>query len=331
VSFAQLVGHEHNRQILQRLLRQGRVGASLIFAGPEGVGKRQFALTFAKAANCRSSSQDERALHEDSCDTCPSCSRIEARVSSDVAVVVPDGAYIKIAQTRALSNEVQYRPREGRQRFFLIDDADRLREEAANSLLKTLEEPPPTSTIILLTARPDALLPTILSRTQRINFAPLSIPEMETYLARRQRPAADQKLLARLSEGRIGQALKIDLSAFRQDRREIIELVALVAAGQDGARILKAAEYFGRRERDSFEEKLELLMLVLRDIFLLANGRPKEETTNIDEAERLSLLASSIGVRRLSKWVTIFTELRRNLDVNINRQVATEAALMDLV
>jgi DNA polymerase-3 subunit delta' len=256
--------------------------------------------------------------------------RIDAHVSSDVSVVVPDGAYIKIAQTRALSNEVQFRPREGRQRFFLIDEADRLREEAANSLLKTLEEPPPTSTIILLTARPDALLPTILSRAQRLNFAPLSVAEMETFLARQQRPLTDQKLLARLSEGRIGQALKIDLSAFRQDRREIIELIALVGAGQDRARILKAAEYFGRRERDSYEEKLDLLMLVLRDVFLLANGRPKEEITNIDEAERLSELASLISVPRLTRWVISFSELRRNLDVNINRQIATEAALLDL-
>ena len=144
MSFAQLVGHEHNRQILQRLLRQGRVGASLIFAGPEGVGKRQFALTFAKAANCRSSSRDERAFHEESCDSCPSCSRIEARVSSDVAVVVPDGAYIKIAQTRALSNEIQYRPREGRQRFFLIDAADRLRRRPrthSSRLWRSLRRP----------------------------------------------------------------------------------------------------------------------------------------------------------------------------------------------
>src|SRR5215831_5774950 len=204
MSFAKLVGNQRNKGILQRLLKNGRVNSTLIFAGPDGVGKRQFALAFAKAANCQKAPAGAYAT--DGCDECSACRRIDAGGYGDVTIVRPDGQFIKIAQTREMAEEVYFRPREGRQRFFIIDEADRLREEAANSLLKTLEEPPPTSTIILLTARPDALLPTILSRAQRLNFAPLSVAEMETFLARQQRPLTDQKLLARLSEGRIGQA-----------------------------------------------------------------------------------------------------------------------------
>ncbi|HEX4945284.1 MAG TPA: AAA family ATPase, partial [Blastocatellia bacterium] len=167
MSFSTLIGNDQNKQILQRLLRREGLGMALIFAGPDGVGKRQFALTFAKAANC----QHPSPTHDDSCDECPVCTRIQTNSYSDVVTIQPDGTYIKIAQTRALTDDVQVRPREGKHRFFLIDEADRLREEAANSLLKTLEEPPPTSTIILLTSRPDALLPTIRSRAQRLNFA----------------------------------------------------------------------------------------------------------------------------------------------------------------
>src|SRR5262245_12327107 len=197
MSFAKLVGNQRNKEILQRLLKNGRVNSTLIFAGPDGVGKRQFALAFAKAVNCRNA-----PANMDSCDECSVCRRIDDGAYGDVTVIRPDGQFIKIAQTREMAEEVYYRPREGRQRFFIIDEADRLREEAANSLLKTLEEPPATSTIMLLTARPDALLLTIRARAQRLMLVALSVAEMEKYLAENYpRPAADTALLARVTDG----------------------------------------------------------------------------------------------------------------------------------
>ncbi len=327
MSFSTLIGNDHNKQILQRLLRRGSLGMALIFAGPDGVGKRQFALTFAKAANC----QNPPKTNDDSCDECPVCRRIQTNSYSDVVTTQPDGTYIKIAQTRALTNDAQVRPREGRQRFFLLDGADRLREEAANSLLKTLEEPPSTSTIILLTARPDALLPTIRSRSQRLNFAPLSSAEMESYLARTsQRPAPDTKLLARLTGGRIGQATAIDLSEYRRERRELLELLELLATGNNKYRLLKAAEHYGKQEREAFERMLNLLLNVLRDVFLVAAHGAEANVVNTDVTDRLQALAEKIGLARLMEWIKKFDDLRRSLHININRQVATEAALLSL-
>jgi DNA polymerase-3 subunit delta' len=248
-----------------------------------------------------------------------------------VTVIRPDGQYIKIAQTRALTEAVYSRPREGRQRFFIIDEADRLREEAANSLLKTLEEPPPTSTILLLTSRPGALLTTIRSRAQRLNFTALSTSEMEKYLAENfPRPAPDTALLARVTEGRIGQATAFDLSVYRQERRTLIELLELLVDGRNRFRILKAAEYLGKKEREDFENQLTLMASLLRDIFMLAAGRARDSVVNIDAVDRLAPLAQKIGLRRVTAWVERFDELRAGLRVNINRQVATEAALFDL-
>ncbi len=327
MSFSSLIGNDHNKQILQRLLRRGSLGMALIFAGPEGVGKRQFALTFAKAANC----QNPPPTSNDSCDACPACQRIQSNSYSDVVTTEPDGTYIKIAQTRALMNDVQVRPREGRQRFFLLDGADRLREEAANSLLKTLEEPPASSTIILLTARPDALLPTIRSRSQRLNFAPLSVQQMESYLAQTNpRPAPDTKLLARLTGGRIGQASTIDLTEYRRERRELLELLELLATGNNKYRLVKAAEHYGKQEREAFERMLNLLLNVLRDVFLMAASGAEASVVNTDVVDRLQSLAEKIGVARLMDWIKKFDELRRSLYININRQVATEAALLSL-
>ena len=329
MSFAKLIGNERNKDILQRLLQRERIGSTLIFAGPDGIGKRLFALTMAKAANCRKAPTNNFA--SDSCDECAVCRRIDAGMYGDVMLIQPEGQYIKVAQTRALVEEVYYRPREGRQRFFIIDEADRLREEAANSLLKTLEEPPPTSTIILLTSRPDALLPTTQSRAQRLNFIPLRIAEMEKYLAANfPRPAPDTALLARIAQGRIGQAAAIDLSVYRQQRLALMEIIGLIESGGNRFRLLKAAEYLGKKEREEFEKELDLLISLLRDLFLVAAGQSTVAIVNIDVADRLEKLASKIGLRRLVTWVEKIGELRARLRININRQIAMEAALLEM-
>jgi DNA polymerase III subunit delta' len=327
MSFSSLLGNDHNKHILQRLLQRGKLGLTLIFAGPEGVGKKQFALTLAKAANC----QNLPKTKDDCCDACPVCQRIHNHTHGDIVTLQPDGAYIKIAQTRDLTTDVQVRPREGRQRFFLIDEADRLREEAANSLLKTLEEPPSTSTIVLLTSRPDSLLPTIRSRAQILNFAPLSMIEMEKYLTENfQYSAPDSKLLARLTGGRIGQAATLDISEYRRERRELLELLDLLATGNNKYRIVKAAEHYGKQERETFERMLLLMLNLLRDIFLIAASGKTDNIVNIDVADRMNILADKIKLPHLIEWIKKFDELRFNLRININRQVATEAAFLSL-
>ena len=325
MSFATLVGNERNKKILQRLLRGGRAGATLIFAGPEGVGKRQFALTMAKVANCRESG-------DDSCDRCPVCRRIDEGTHGDIINVTPDGQFIKVAQTRAMNEEVFYRPREGRQRFFLIDEAERLRDESANSLLKTLEEPPSTSTIILITSRPDALLQTIRSRAQRLTFAPLSLAEMESFLAARYpRPAAETSLVARLAAGSIGEALTVDLSVYRQDRRLLLELIELLTDEESAAgrfRLMKAAEFLAKKDRDQFEHAIDCLNALLRDILLISGGAGEGSIVNVDIAPNLKDIALRLSIGRLILWVERFSELRRQLRVNVNRQIAAEAVLL---
>src|SRR5262249_10242469 len=115
MSFAKLTGNDRNKEILKRLLARQCINTTLIFAGPDGVGKRQFALTMAKAANYHKA--PPRRFAADSCDECPVCRRIDAGTYGDVTTISADGQYIKIAQTRAMAEEVYYRPREGRQRF----------------------------------------------------------------------------------------------------------------------------------------------------------------------------------------------------------------------
>jgi DNA polymerase-3 subunit delta' len=206
-----------------------------------------------------------------------------------------------------------------------------LRDQSANALLKTLEEPPSTSNVILLTARVDALLPTVRSRSQHLSFAPLSLTEMEKYIASQQgRSKTDGALLARIAEGSIGRLAATDLSDYRRERRELMEIVELLASGGRRYRLVKAAEYIGKLDRDIFEKKLDLLMRILRDMVLLVSGRDPDQIVNIDEAEKLQLLASRIGWDRLTVWIEGFNELRLNLVVNINRQIAMDGLLQRL-
>ena len=330
MSFATLIGNQHQKTILQRLLRGGQIATTFIFAGPDGVGKRRFALTMAKAANCLTGAPAD-GFADECCDFCQVCRRIDEGTYGDVTTIEPDGQFIKIAQTRELAVEVFYRPREGRHRFFIIDSAERLREEAANSLLKTLEEPPPTSTIIMITSRPDSLLTTIRSRSQKLNFSPLTTGEMEAYLkANFPRPAPDTALLARISEGRIGQATAFDLSVYRQQRRTLIELLEILTDGNNRYRLLKAAEFLGKKERDEFEAELDLLSSLLRDLFILSTGKPVDWIVNIDVAESLRNLAAKVGTDRLILWAEKTDRLRAGLRINLNRQLALESLLLDL-
>src|SRR5262249_18395061 len=121
-----------------------------------------------------------------------------------------------------------------------------------------------------------------------------------------------------------------DLSVYRQERRTLIELIELLAAGENRYRLLKAAEYLGKKEREDFEKQLALMVSLLRDLFMLAAGRSGDSIINIDAIDRLAPLAQKVGLRRLMTWVEKFDELRAGLRININRQVATEAALLAL-
>ncbi|HEY7544503.1 MAG TPA: DNA polymerase III subunit delta', partial [Blastocatellia bacterium] len=274
--FASLAGNERIKKLLRRAVREGRVSQGLLLAGPKGVGKHQFALALAQAVNC------ENPKEGDACGHCPQCIKIAAGEHVDVQTISPDGQFIKIEQTRKLSEAAQFRPYEGRRRVFILDEAHRLNLNAANSILKTLEEPPATSLIILITSKPYSLLETIRSRCRMLSFAPLADSELETFLAANyRRPAEETRLLARLARGSVGRALEIDLGQYREKRRAMIEIIEAVSIRRDTVKLLNAAEYMSRKlEREEFENHLNALLVLLMDVFHLKVGRGAGALTN---------------------------------------------------
>ena len=186
--FRDVVAHRGHRRLIDLLARSAAGGSlppSLVFAGPPGLGKCETAIALAQALNCNALTDDCRLATgdcvADACGTCPVCTRIARGVHPDVFVVDQgDKASIGVDQARDLIDRTAYRPFEGKRRVIIIDGADALQVAAQNALLKTLEEPPPSSVFVLVTARPDALLGTVRSRCIELRFSEGAIYAVDT-------------------------------------------------------------------------------------------------------------------------------------------------------
>jgi DNA polymerase III subunit delta' len=344
--FDDLIGNERAKEILRRMLRQRRVPGALLFAGEAGLGKRLFALELARALNCREPRGAE------ACGVCASCARVgrfqlpasddkeeHKKViwggHKDVGLLLPYNRTIYIHAIRDLERESNFRPFEGRARVFLVEGADALNKEnepSANALLKTLEEAPPTTHIILNTSRPASLLPTIRSRCQTVRFAPLPVEEVEQYLVKSRARAGDEaRLAAHLSGGRPGAAREVNLDTYRGRRDSMLSVVEALARGVDRARLLRAAEELGdAKNKEEYEPRLDVLELLIRDLWMLALAGAEARVVNYDLRERLSQLASGLKPSRAARWLSRVEELRAQLAVNVNRRVATDALFLTM-
>jgi DNA polymerase-3 subunit delta' len=341
--FEKLAGNERVKEVLQRMLKRGRVPGSLLFAGEDGVGKRLFALELAKAMNCREPQGAE------ACDRCASCLRIERfdfppaddadankRIIwseyPDVGLVRPAGRFLLVAQMREIEREANFRPYEGRARFFLIEEADRLNEPSANALLKTLEEPPETTHLILLTSRPAALLPTIRSRCQIIRFAPLKVEEMEKHLvSERRMPKREANLLAHIARGSIGRAISTDLTAYREQRDAMLEVLSSLALTNDRARLLRIAEEMNDAKRkEEYEPRLNVLEMLVHDVWALRLGASAGQIINQEIDAQLKKISERVSSGRAARWITEIENLRGQLAVNVNRKIATDALFLSM-
>jgi len=332
--FSTLIGNERIKTLLRRAVAEGRIGQSLLMAGPRGVGKYQFAIALAQALNC------ERVKMGDACGNCVPCRKIARDEHADVRTVLRESQdpafkkdtksqFIKVEQTRALSEQAQFRPYEGRRRVFIVDDAEWLRNEAANSLLKTLEEPPDTSLIVLITPKPFSLLDTVRSRCLMLSFAPLRAAEIEQHLRTMKISQEEIRLRAQLAGGSIGRAIEIDLDKYREMRTLLLELVETLAFSRDSVRLLSASEYLGRKlDKDAFETHLDALMAILGDLFHLKTTDATTLLINEDIGERLSRIAEGLTIEQITRWTDQIEEVFLALPRNVNRQLAMDAMLI---
>lgn len=339
-----LIGNKTAKDTLRRMLEARRVPGALLFAGVDGVGKKLFAFEIAKAFLCRQPKDLE------ACNECSACIRAERFVfpktdeeikeakkkilwseHPDVALIYPVGKDIQVDAMRDVEREANFRPYEGAARFFIVENADRMRIEASNALLKTLEEPPSTSHIILITSRLNALLPTIRSRCQIVRFTPLVAEEIEKHLLKDGKlTQQDAKLFARVSEGSIGRALSLDMKLYKQQRESMMKIMEALAVTRDRARLLRSAEEMNDAKiKDEYETRLDVLEGLIHDVWALSLGAC-EKLVNEDLKGELESFSENVSSKRAARWITQIETLRGQLAVNINRKAATDALLLSM-
>lgn len=325
MAFASVLGHERLRELLARAVRHRRLPPALLFSGPSGVGKRTLALAAGRALLC------DRA-DGDACDACPTCARASRGLHPDAILVEPDGLSIKIEQVRDAVREIAGRPFEGRARAIVFDEAHLLTEQAQNALLKSLEEPPATSHVFLVTASPQALLPTIRSRCQMLRFSPLPQARLEAHLRERSGLSADEaRLRAALSGGSLGAALAFESEAWRDLRVELLEVLEKLAGAATLGR-MSAAERLA--EMDDPVLALTALRSLLRDVAALRAGSPA--LLNADVASRLEPLARGPLGARAGEMARAAGETRDALEgkitgTNLRRGPANTLLALDVL
>ncbi len=280
------------------------------------MGKRTLALTAARGLLCDHGPGDP-------CERCRTCQRIARGIHPDVIVVEPETAAIKIDQVRDAVREIDGRPFEARSRAVVIDEAHTMTEQAMNALLKSLEEPPATSHVFLVTHAPQALLPTIRSRCQLLRFGPLPLGLLETHLeASLSLSPAEARMRAVLSGGSLGDALAFEAEGYRTVRDAALAVLESVPGGGAGER-LQAAEALAEVEDALLA--LTALRSLLRDIAAVRGGAGPQALLNGDVADRVAVLArGGLGVRAVALADEV-EETRAALRGNANRLLAMDA------
>lgn len=350
----QFFGNRGIADSLFRMAAENRLPQTLLFAGPAGIGKATLARLLAAGINC-----DRGPARP--CGECSTCLRILAadlsrgeyrkqleeraklpaskRAESplivsthpDFLIFPPDGPLrmIQIEQARRLRQAARYNPSEGRRRVFVIDRADRANPEAANALLKTLEEPAPSLTVILLAENPYELLPTIRSRSIPFYFAPLASDEIERFLAMREEiPAGERGRAAAWSGGSPGRAVALDVEAFIRRREAMLTLLRVSLGAVEFARLAGEMESFARTSAADFDQTAEMLYSLLRDLLRIKLGAGASMHADIRaDLEPLAARAAFEWIERARAQTAKLEELQRR---NIQKQIALEALALGL-
>jgi DNA polymerase-3 subunit delta' len=325
--FGAITGHRPLLELLARAIGRGTLPPSLIFAGPEGVGKRRTAMALAQALNCEKPIETTGG-GRDACGECAACRRIARGVHADILVIEPgDTGNIKVDQVREAIDRSAYRPFEGRRRLVVIDEADALLPEAQNALLKTLEEPPSASVFVLITSRPDVLLPTVRSRCQRLRFGPLTPGEVaDVLITDHDVEPAEAHAAAAAADGSVGRALAGSAEDANEARDAAARLLQSAATSTDPRRRLDGAKALtgNAGDRDDLSRRLLALSSLIRDMGLLLSRADDRALANADLKPQLQALVRSFdGDRTIHAFETVDRALAA-LDRNASPKIVAD-------
>jgi DNA polymerase-3 subunit delta' len=337
--FENFHGNEAVARTLHAMTQQERIPQTILLDGPEGVGKATLARRFAAALLGRGDKieQDDLSLeiHQTTIaerEKWPADKRNDDPLlfstHPDFVTFPPDGPLrqLTIEQMRLLKERAQFKPLHGQRRVFLIDQIDRANEQAANSLLKTLEEPPEHLILLLTAENPYDLLPTIRSRAVPFHLGPLSNADMRTFVEARSLSDPERRIA--LAAGSPGLAVSMDLDVYDERRRAMLALLQAAAGRAPFGEWAKHAEAMGPRRQDKLNHYLGILYVLLEDILLLREGTG--EIRNIDIRPALEDLAANVPFQWIWSAVKKADELAELVRRNIQKSIALDALVVEL-
>jgi DNA polymerase-3 subunit delta' len=337
--FENFHGNSTIAQVLFGMARQGRIPQTILLDGAEGVGKATLARRFAATllGDAGKIEQDDLSLESNAAiiadrEKWPSDKRnddpLMFSTHPDFITFPPDGPLrqITIEQMRMLKERAQFKPLHGSRRVFLIDHIDRANEQAANSLLKTLEEPPDHLILILTAENPYDLLPTIRSRAVFFHLGPLSIGEMQAFAA--DRGLSDAARRIGLAAGSPGLALAMDLDVYEERRSAMLKLLQAAAGRAPFSEWVKHAEAMSGRKQEKLDFFLNILYVLLEDVLLAA--QKTGEIRNVDIRTEIEALASHVSFDWIRAAVRKVDDLSELLRRNIQKNIALDALVVEL-
>ena len=313
-----IIGHQQIIEQLQQTVASDRIAGAYLFVGPTGVGKETVARYFAQLIFCQQDTQPPTV-----CGTCLACRKVDSGNHPDLQFIRPEGSLLKIGQIRELQKQIIYEPLEARRKVYILTDVDRMNDAAENALLKTLEEPPASSVLILLTSNIRVLLPTTRSRCQILQFHPMPTQELAEILVERFSVAPEQATtLAITAEGVVGKALT------QLEKGEVLtEAVPEILKTTDRLAAFRLAEHF----KDN-PETLGELVTWYRDLLFLQQGAPTDLITHIHSVAELRGIVPRYSHLRLQQAIqTVFDTKSLIENTNTNATLALEVMCLKLL
>jgi DNA polymerase III subunit delta' len=336
-------GNREAVETLTEMLATDRIPQTILLSGPAGVGKATLVRRFAAVILDASQAEIARIENDDlfqphnvemlaEREKLASDKRSEDPLMlasyPDFVTFAPDGPLrqVSIQQIRLLKDQAQMNPSRGKRRVFLIDQIDRANEQAANSLLKVLEEPPPHLIVFMTAENPYDLLPTIRSRSVNIRMYPLEESEIRGFVERRGLDAAQRR--ARLGNGSPGLAASLDLEVYDKRRAAMLNLLEVASRRAPFGNWLKTVESISASKSEKLEFYLEVLFLLLEDVMMIAHG--VGPLRNEDLTPQLKAIADSVNLKWMTRAVKLTDEMVRLLRRNIQKGIALDAFAIEL-